>query len=67
MYNVMIGDVMVLDHDLIKILNYAVQGIRVEKALSSSLNDEQGEQLEALADKAKKLAEQLKAKFCITN
>lgn len=65
MYNVMIGDVMVLDRDLIKILEYAVQGIRVEKALSRDLTEESGEELEALAEKARKAAERLKAEFCI--
>lgn len=65
MYNVMIGDVMVLDRDLIKILDFAVQGIRVEKALSRNLTEEQGEELEELADKARKAAERLKAEFCI--
>lgn len=63
----MIGDVMVLDRDLIKILEYAVQGIRTEKALVRDLTDEQDEQLEALAEKARKAAEQLKVKFCIIN
>lgn len=65
MYNVMIGDVMVLDRDLIEILNYAVQGIRVEKALARDLTEEQGDRLENLAEKARKAAERLKADFCI--
>ena len=65
MYNVMIGDVMVLDRDLIKILDFAVQGIRVEKALSRNITEEQGEELEALADKARKATERLKSEFCI--
>ena len=65
MYNVMIGDVMVLDRDLIKILEYAVQGIRAEKALARDLTEEQGEELEALADKARKAAERLKTEFCM--
>ena len=65
MYNVMIGDVMVLDRDLIKILQFAVQGIRAEKALARDLTEEQGEELEALANKALKAAERLKAEFCI--
>ena len=62
----MIGDVMVLDRDLIEIFNYAVQGIRVEKAVHKEhLTDEQSEQLEALAEKARKAAERLKTEFCI--
>ena len=65
MYNVMIGDVMVLDRDLIKILDFAVQGIRVEKALSRNLTEEQGEELEELADKARKAVERLKAELCL--
>lgn len=65
MYNVMIGDVMVLDRDLIKILDFAVQGIRVEKALSRNLTKEQGEELEELADKARKAVERLKAELCL--
>lgn len=65
MYNVMIGDVMVLDRDLIKILEYAVQGIRAKKALARDLTEEQGEELEALADKARKAAERLKTEFCV--
>lgn len=65
MYNVMIGDVMVLDRDLIKILQFAVQGIRAEKALARDLTEEQGEELEALADKARKATERLKSEFCI--
>lgn len=64
MYNVMIGDVMVLDHDLIKILQFAVQGIRVEKAIRK-LTDEESDQLEELADKARKADERLKAEFGI--
>lgn len=65
MYNVMIGDVMVLDRDLIKILEFAVQGIRAEKALARDLTEEHGEELEALADKARKATERLKSEFCI--
>lgn len=65
MYNVMIGDVMVLDLDLIKILDFAVQGIRAEKALSRNLTEEQGEELEELADKARKAVERLKAELCL--
>lgn len=61
----MIGDVMVLDRDLIKILEFAVQGIRAEKALARDLTEEQGEKLEALAEKARKAAERLKTEFCI--
>lgn len=65
MYNVMIGDVMVLDRDLIKILDFAVQGIRVEKALSRNITEEQGEELEELADKARKAVERLKVELCL--
>ena len=61
--NVMIGDIMVLDRDLIEILKYAVQGIRVEKAISENLTDEHGERLEALAEKARKAAERLETEF----
>ena len=66
MYNVMISDIMVLDRDLIEIFNYAVQGIRVEKAVHKEhLSDYESEKLEELAEKARKAAERLKAEFCI--
>lgn len=65
MYNVMIGDVMVLDRDLIKILKFAVQGIRAEKALARDLTEEQGEELEALAEKAKQAESRLIKEFCL--
>lgn len=65
MYNVMIGDVMVLDRDLIKILEFAVQGIRAEKALARDLTEEQGEELEALAEKAKQAESRLIKEFCL--
>ena len=62
----MIGDVMVLDRDLIEIFNYAVQGIRVEKEVHKEyLSKEQSEQLEALAEKALKASKRLRAEFCI--
>lgn len=65
MYKVMIGDVMVLDRDLIKILQFAVQGIRAEKALAGDLTEEQGEELEALAEKAKQAESRLIKEFCL--
>lgn len=61
----MIGDVMVLDRDLIKILKFAVQGIRAEKALARDLTEEQGEELEALAEKAKQAESRLIKEFCL--
>ena len=60
----MIGDIMVLDRDLIEILKYAVQGIRVEKAVHKEhLSDYESEKLEVLAEKARKAAERLEGKF----